>query len=131
MLREVSVSFQAVSTSADVLGDQQTYWETCISSVLSLFVHDIAKRVVSPIWLECLCLVPCLPGAVPACAMLGPGHCVPREHQGYSFHLEMFSLPLPGLLLVTLDMRGKVWGLPSKGIPYTHPTPSCKLLAGG
>lgn len=43
------------------------------------------------------------------------------SHLGYSFHLEVFSLYLPGLLLVTFDMRGKVWRLPSKGIPPTHP----------
>lgn len=84
---------------------QQTHWETCISSFLSLFVHDTSKCAVALNWLECLCLVPCMPGAMPACccaclvpclhaavpacccscmllclhaAMLGAGHCVPR-----------------------------------------------------
>lgn len=41
------------------------------------------------------------------------------SHLGYSFHMDMSSLPLAGLILVTLDMRGKVWGLPSKGVPHT------------
>lgn len=51
------------------------------------------------------------------------GSVFPGSHPGFSFHLEMFSLHLPGLLMVTFDKRGKVWMLPSKGIPHIHLTP--------
>lgn len=117
---------------------QQTHWETCISSFLSLSVYDISKCPDAPIWLFLvLWYTMPLPGALPAwchshlvpCLVLGTVFLA--SHLGCSFHLEMFSLPLPGLLLVTLDMGGKVWGLPSRAYPpHTRPPAVNSLLEG-